>query len=76
MTKRISKKLETYQEVPIEYKQYKSIKPLNNEQDNYIKKIVQNDITICLGRSGSGKTAIACGIAAEWLARNLIDNWS
>lgn len=51
---------------------FKSIQPLNDEQEEYIDKIRKHDITICTGRAGSGKTAIASGIAAEYLYYNRI----
>src|SRR6478736_8748293 len=48
-------------------KNFKSIQALNDEQGEYIRLIHSNDIIICTGRAGSGKTAIASGIAAEYL---------
>jgi phosphate starvation-inducible PhoH-like protein len=36
-------------------------------QKNYIRSIVENDITFCFGPSGSGKTFIAAGVSSEHL---------
>lgn len=44
---------------------FKPISALNDEQKEYIRTINENRIIICTGRPGSGKTAVACGIAAE-----------
>jgi phosphate starvation-inducible protein PhoH and related proteins len=46
------------------------IKPLEAKTDNqrdYIRAIVENDIIFCSGPAGSGKSFIAAGIAAEHL---------
>jgi phosphate starvation-inducible PhoH-like protein len=50
-----------------------SICARTDEQKEYIKAIVQNDIVICCGKSGSGKTCVAAGIAVDWLKRGLVD---
>lgn len=39
----------------------------SDNQKNFIKTIIDNDITFCQGLAGSGKTHIAIGIAIEWL---------
>lgn len=36
-------------------------------QKFYLKTIDQNDVTICTGPPGTGKTHIACGMAAQYL---------
>ncbi len=46
---------------------FNSIEPLNDEQAEYIKLIHENDIIICSGRAGCGKTAIAAALGAELL---------
>ena len=38
-------------------------------QKEYIRSIIENDIVFCSGPSGSGKSFIAAGIAAEHLHR-------
>jgi phosphate starvation-inducible PhoH-like protein len=42
-------------------------------QKEYICSIVENDITFCTGPSGTGKSFIAAGIAAEHLMKDKID---
>lgn len=42
-------------------------------QRNYIRSIVENDITFCTGPSGTGKSFIASGIAAEHLIKDKIE---
>lgn len=50
-----------------------SICARTDEQKDYIKAIIQNDIIICCGRAGSGKTCVAAGVGVEWLKRGLVD---
>lgn len=45
-----------------------------NGQKQYIRTIVENDITICTGPPGSGKTTISVGLACEYLAHNKVQN--
>ena len=40
---------------------------------NYIRTMVENDITICVGPPGSGKSFSAVGLACEFLSRGDID---
>ena len=42
-------------------------------QKNYIRSIVENDVVFCTGPSGSGKSFIAAGIAAHKLLKDEID---
>ena len=42
-------------------------------QKEYIRSIIENDITFCTGPSGTGKSFIAAGIAAEHLLKDKID---
>jgi phosphate starvation-inducible PhoH-like protein len=42
-------------------------------QKDYILSIVENDVTICTGPSGTGKSFIAAGIAAEHLQKDKIE---
>lgn len=42
-------------------------------QKNYIRSIIENDITFCTGPSGTGKSFIAAGIAAEHLVKDKIE---
>ena len=52
------------------------IKPLEAKTDNqrdYIRSIVENDIIFCSGPAGSGKSFIAAGIAAQHLHHGRIE---
>jgi phosphate starvation-inducible PhoH-like protein len=40
---------------------------------NYIRTMVENDITICVGPPGSGKSFTSVGLACEYLARDQVD---
>ncbi len=51
----------------------KSLVPKSKNQSVYIDSIKTNDITFCKGPAGSGKTAIAVGLACEYLLSNKID---
>jgi phosphate starvation-inducible PhoH-like protein len=42
-------------------------------QKEYIRSIIENDITFCTGPSGTGKSFIAAGIAAEHLLKDQIE---
>lgn len=46
---------------------FDKIQPLNQEQAEYIKLIARNYITVCTGKAGSGKTAVASGMAVQYL---------
>ena len=47
--------------VPIEAK--------TENQKDYIRDLVENDVIFCIGPSGSGKSFIAAGIAANKIGR-------
>ena len=49
------------------YFKIKTVEGKTENQANYIRAIVENDITFCSGPSGSGKSMIAAGIAAQHL---------
>ena len=51
----------------------RSISARTDEQKDYIKAIIQNDIIICCGRAGSGKTCVAAGVGCELLQRGIVD---
>lgn len=58
-------------------KKIRLVNNLSSKTDNqkeYIRNIVENDITICDGCAGTGKTFIAAGLACQALARGDIDN--
>jgi phosphate starvation-inducible PhoH-like protein len=44
-----------------------------DEQQMYIDSIKHNDITICIGPAGSGKTFLCTGVAVQMLRAGLID---
>lgn len=48
----------------------KSLTAKTKNQKEYIFSIVDNDITFCFGPSGTGKSFVAAGIAAEHLTQN------
>jgi len=50
----------------------KALLPKTKNQKIYFDSIVSNDITICTGPAGSGKTAIAVSLACEYLMSNKI----
>jgi len=43
-------------------------------QKDYILSIIENDITFCIGPSGTGKSFIAAGIASEHLCKDKIES--
>ena len=45
----------------------KIVRPKTENQENYLRLIIENDITLCVGPSGSGKSYLAAGIAAQKL---------
>lgn len=44
-----------------------SVQPKTKGQADYLNSIYDNDITICIGSSGSGKTTIAAGAGIKYL---------
>ena len=51
----------------------KTVEAKTENQKEYIRSIVENDVVFCSGPSGSGKSYIAAGIAAEHLHRGDIE---
>lgn len=51
----------------------KTLTPKSENQANYINSIKNSDVTICHGPAGSGKTAIAVGVACTMLLDGDID---
>lgn len=51
----------------------KVLEAKTENQRNYIKSIIENDVVFCSGPSGCGKSFIAAGISAEHLHRGDID---
>lgn len=59
------------QEESLEVK--RSFKAKNEAQQSYIDKIANNDITLCIGPSGTGKTACAVYAAIKQLQENKVN---
>lgn len=51
----------------------KSLKAKTNNQQIYIDEMVDADVTFCSGPAGSGKTAVAVGLACEYILENKIE---
>ena len=45
----------------------KALKPKTENQTEYINIINENDVTFCTGPAGTGKTAVAVGLACDYL---------
>tara|TARA_R110002050_G_scaffold8912_5_gene31989 strand:- start:652 stop:1338 length:687 start_codon:yes stop_codon:yes gene_type:complete len=45
----------------------KALKPKTENQKTYINVIANNDVTLCTGPAGTGKTAVAVGLACDYL---------
>ena len=59
--------------------QYTSTNKINKEfkaktdgQAEYVRAMIESDITICTGPAGTGKTACAVGLACEYLQRDKV----
>lgn len=44
----------------------------SENQKEFIRSVVENDVTFCQGLAGSGKTHIAIGMAIEWLLKDKV----
>ena len=56
-----------------EVKSKRKFKPKNKHQAEYIKLIKENDVTLCIGPAGTGKTACAIAVAVEKFIRGEIN---
>jgi phosphate starvation-inducible protein PhoH and related proteins len=59
-------------------KEKKEFKPVvleakTSNQKSYIRSIIENDVVFCTGPSGTGKSFIAAGVAAQKLLKDEID---
>lgn len=61
------------QSLPTQNYKIKTIESKTDNQYAYMKSIIENDIVICSGPSGSGKSMIAAGLAAEFLYTEKVD---
>lgn len=50
----------------------KEFKPKTKGQEEYVRAIIESDITFCTGPAGSGKTACAVGLACEYLLHDKV----
>jgi phosphate starvation-inducible protein PhoH and related proteins len=48
------------------------VRPRTDGQARYVKAMRENDLTICVGPAGSGKTWLAVGMAVSWLRAQVI----
>lgn len=62
-------------QVKSKYKKEVKIEPRTDGQATYIKLIEENDITICNGKAGTGKTLLAVGMALR-LLKNRPDKYT
>ena len=51
----------------------RNLKAKTPNQFEYIRAITESDITVCTGPAGSGKTAVAVGLACEHLNANKVE---
>lgn len=57
---------------PVTYKQVK-IKPRSRGQRSLLRSIYNNDLTLCVGPAGTGKTHVSVGAAVDLFQRKKID---
>ena len=53
--------------------QRKTLRPQTKNQAEYIRDIAENDIVFCTGPAGTGKTAIAVGMACDYFLANKVE---
>jgi len=51
----------------------KVLKPKTPNQEEYIRTIVENEITICLGLPGTGKSTIGIGLGVDYLFNEKVE---
>lgn len=52
---------------------FKQVEARTENQKDYIRAIIENDVIICTGPAGTGKSFVAAGIAAQHLAHKKIE---
>ena len=52
---------------------HKELKAKTDGQQEYIRAIVESDVTICTGPAGTGKTACAVGLGCEYLVKGKVE---
>lgn len=50
-----------------EHKLLREFKPKTQNQSDYVRAIAENEVIFCTGPAGSGKTAVAVGLACQYL---------
>jgi phosphate starvation-inducible PhoH-like protein len=70
---RTRKEAEKARGVAVSNPHRKILQPKSINQENYIISMVQNDVTICKGPAGSGKSSVAVGLACGWLLENKVE---
>jgi len=50
----------------------KRLKPKTPNQTDYIRAMSESDVTFCFGPAGTGKTAVAVGLACEYILENRV----
>lgn len=53
--------------------QFEKIKPKTKNQAELVKAIEENDVIICDGPAGTGKTLLSIGLGCEWLLSGKIE---
>ncbi len=51
----------------------KKLRPKTENQEDYIRGMIEADVTFCSGPAGSGKTAVAVGLACEHILENKVE---
>ena len=51
----------------------RKLKSKTEGQSEYIRRMVENDVTFCDGPAGTGKTAVAVGLACQYLLEKKIE---
>jgi phosphate starvation-inducible PhoH-like protein len=69
MSKRRSHKHQNNQTKPIR----KRLRAKTDNQKDYILDIAESDVTICTGPAGTGKTAVAVGLASEYILNKKVE---
>ena len=58
---------------PANKSQRHKVEPQGENQRAYVQSMNSNDITICVGPAGSGKSSVAVGVACDWMEEGLVD---
>jgi phosphate starvation-inducible PhoH-like protein len=51
----------------------KQLRPKSDNQTEYIRAMVESDVTICSGPAGSGKTSVAVGLACQHILEEKVE---